>query len=90
MKVGYKVLVIKDYYHDEDWLNEKLLAPKGSHLTVNKFSKKDWKYNRCNCGVGEGWYLAFDEIEGCYSFPNDYMEYDTMFNRINEIDNIIK
>lgn len=88
MKLGYKVLVTEDYYDDEYYLCEELLAPKGVHLTVSKFNRKDWMHNRGDV-EGDVWYLSFEELDGCFYFPNDYMDYDHEFNRNLEIDKIL-
>ncbi len=74
MKIGQKVLVFEDYY--DDTYQTVMTAPAGTVLTVNKFSKKDWKYNRTLRDKREKthWYVSFNEIEGCFYFPNDYMK----------------
>lgn len=70
MEIGDTVLIIERYKIADD-----LLEP-GDVLIIDRFSKKDWNFNRVNKNEDDDeWYLSFEGYPGdCWSFPNIYMK----------------
>lgn len=89
MKIGHSVLVIFDYYGDDDIEKEKCLLLKGDIITVKKFSKIDFMHKRRDIQSEDKWYVEFNELVGCYYFPNFYMKDDIAGNRINDINKLL-
>lgn len=86
LKIGDKVLIINDYYGDDILSRQCALVKKGDIITIIKLSKEDYKYNRTSYRDSDDmYYVSFKELDGCFSFPNDYMKLHPRKNNLKQI-----